>query len=73
MRVTLYAPTRTHWKTSKTRINNRPVIPKSLDEMWVALQEEWGKIDMEFINKLVDGMPDRAQAVHKAKGSSTKY
>ena len=61
------------WHRLKTRINQRPVRPKNLDEMWVALQEEWGKIDINFINNLVNSMPRCVQAVIKAKGSSTKY
>jgi transposase len=61
------------WHRLKTRINQRPVIPKNLDEMWVAIQEEWGKIEVDFINNLVNSMPRRVEAVIKAKGSSTKY
>jgi transposase len=61
------------WHRLKTRINGRPTIPKNLDEMWVAIQEEWEKIDVEFVNKLVESMPDRVEAVRKAKGGSTKY
>jgi hypothetical protein len=41
--------------------------------MWVAIQEEWEKIDVEFVNKLVMSMPDCVEAVRKAKGGSTKY
>jgi transposase len=61
------------WKRLKTRINQRPVRPKNLDELWVALQEEWEKIEVEFINSLVESMPNRVEAVLKAKGGSTKY
>ena len=61
------------WKQLKTRINRREVRPKTLDELWVAIQEEWGKITVDFINKLVDGMPKHVEAVLKAKGGSTKY
>lgn len=61
------------WHKLKTNINQRPVIPKNLDEMWVAIQEEWEKIRVEFINGLVESMPRRVQAVAKAKGGPTKY
>ena len=61
------------WKQLKTRINRREVQPKTLDELWVAIQEEWGKITVDFINKLVDGMPKCVEAVLKAKEGSTKY
>jgi transposase len=61
------------WHRLKTQINARPVISKNLDEMWVAIQEEWAKIEVEFINNLVDSMPDHVEAVRKARGGSTKY
>ena len=61
------------WTRLKTGINSRPAIPKDVDEMWTALQEEWAKIGVDFINSLVESMPRRAQAVAKAKGGSTKY
>jgi transposase len=61
------------WHKLKTRINSHPVIPKNLEEMWVVIQEEWAKIDLEFINGLVKSMPDRVEAVRKAKGGPTRY
>jgi transposase len=61
------------WKRLKTKINERPVQPKNIEELWVAIQEEWEKVDVEFINTLVKSMPDRVQAVLQAKGGSTKY
>jgi transposase len=61
------------WHRLKTRINRRLHIPKNVDEMWVALQEEWGKIEVEFINTLVDSMPNRVEAIRKARGGPTKY
>ena len=41
--------------------------------MWVAIQEEWEKSDVEFINSLIDSMPERTLAVWEAKGGHTKY
>ena len=38
-----------------------------------AMQEEWAKLDMEEVNKLIESMPRRLQAVIDAKGGSTKY
>jgi transposase len=61
------------WHRLKTRINARPVIPRNLEEMWVAIQEEWAKLRVDFINKLVGSMPNHVEAVRKAKGGSTKY
>ena len=61
------------WKHLKVKINNREIQPKTVDDMWEALLEEWGKIDAGFINSLIDSMPDRAEAVYEANGGSTKY
>jgi transposase len=61
------------WKRLKTLVNQRPTRPQNLDELWVALQEEWLKIDVEFINSLIESMPRRVAALYTSKGRSTKY
>lgn len=61
------------WKKLKTLVNQRPHLPRSLDDLWVALQEEWEKIDVDFINGLINSMPNRAQAVYRSRGGHTKY
>jgi transposase len=61
------------WRRLKVRINQRPIIPKDVEEMWVALQEEWGKIEVEFINQLANSMPECVEAVRKVRGGHTKY
>jgi hypothetical protein len=61
------------WMKLKVRINEREEVPKNVEQLWEALQEEWAKIDMEFINNLVHSMPDRVHAVYSAKGGPTKY
>ena len=53
------------WKQLKTLVNERPQRPRNLDELWVALQEEWEKIDLDFINSLVHSMPKHVRAVYK--------
>ena len=61
------------WKHLKVKINEWPDIPQNIEELWIALQEEWAKIDVEFINTLAESMPDCAKAVYKAKEGHTKY
>ena len=61
------------WKWLKVLVNKCPQHPRNLDELWLALQEEWEKIDLAFINSLVYSMPKCVQAVYSAKGGSTKY
>ena len=61
------------WKHLKVKVNQRPVRPQGIDQLWSVLLEEWEKIDIGFINCLIDSMSDHVQAVYKAKGGSTKY
>ena len=61
------------WKHLKVKINEQEVMPRNVDELWEALQEEWAKIDVEFINNLVKGMPKHAQTVYEVKEGHIKY
>jgi transposase len=61
------------WKHLKVMVNKRLVRPRNLEELWEALSEEWAKIDIEFINRLVESMPNRVQAVYSTQGGPTKY
>jgi transposase len=61
------------WKRLKVLVNRRPTRPRNPEELWIALQEEWLNIDIDFINSLIDSMPRRVKAVYEAKGKSTKY
>jgi transposase len=61
------------WKQLKILVNKHPTHPKNADELWVALQEEWLKIDIDFINVLIESMPHHVQALYNAKGGSMKY
>jgi transposase len=45
------------WKRLKIMVNKHPKHSKNAKELWVALQEEWVKIDIEFINSLIESMP----------------
>jgi transposase len=61
------------WKRLKVLVNERPNRPTNAEELWVALREEWLKIDINFINSLIDSMPRRTRAVYEAQGGPTKY
>jgi len=61
------------WHILRTNIRkHRPKVLKKEDLMH-ALEEEWEKLDIELLNRLIDSMPRRLQAVIDAKGGSTKY
>ena len=58
-----------HLATIKKR-NPRPMRKEDLKQ---ALKEEWAKIDMRKVNKLIDSMPRRLRVVIKAEGGTTHY
>ena len=61
------------WYLLKKQINKRKTIPRNVEELKQAILEEWEKIDIQTINKLIDSMPNCIQALLKAKGGPTKY
>ena len=61
------------WDALGRAINNREVIPQNLQELAVALREEWDAMPVDVINKLLDGMPRRLHALVRARGGLTRY
>ena len=61
------------WHYLDSKVRKRRPQPKNLDQLYEALQEEWKNIEPSYLRKLVHSMPDRCQAVVKAKGYWTKY
>lgn len=51
------------WARLKKAINHRGKPPKNAKEMCIWLQEEWLKINIDFINSLVFTMPNHVQEV----------
>lgn len=47
--------------------------PKNKAELFQILQEAWNAIPIDLLMKLSDSMPDRIEAVLKAKGYASKY
>ena len=48
-------------------------LPSNLEELWIALKEEWEKLDLGSILNLYSSVPHRVKALQCAKGSYTKY
>ena len=46
---------------------------KNLNELWLALKEEWESIPQSFVNKLYSSMPLRVCDLLKANGRHTRY
>lgn len=61
------------WHHLKVRIQARNPPPRNAEQLWSVLQEEWFAIDLEFIRKLYHSIPDRIEALYRAKGWWTKY
>jgi len=59
------------WEVLDRRIRTRTFTKTA--GLFKALQEEWTKITIDVLVKLVDSMPRRCQAVIDAKGYATKY
>ena len=61
------------WDTLDRAVRNRDIQPSNLDELARALQEEWRNIGQRAMNKLVESMPRRIQAVLDSRGGYTRY
>lgn len=61
------------WEQVKKAIYYRVDRASSLDDVFLIVQEEWAKIPVANMQKLVHSMPNRCKAVIKAQGCSTKY
>jgi len=59
------------WGTLKKNISR--LHPKTKDELWELLQDEWRKVDVNAILELYESIPRRLKAVIIAKGLHTKY
>ncbi|KAJ3518197.1 hypothetical protein NMY22_g13810 [Coprinellus aureogranulatus] len=45
------------WDEVDCRIQRREVQPRNLEELWVALQEEWVGLEVSYIRKLYESIP----------------
>ena len=65
-------PIETIWRIIKQRLKNRGLI---LDpaELRRAIEEEWGKITLDEINKAISTMPDRVTAINERNGLPIPY
>jgi transposase len=61
------------WQHLKKQLSQYETPAKGVWEMWERVAEEWGEIEPEVCQKLIESMPRRIGAVIKAKGGHTKY
>jgi transposase len=61
------------WNYLDYQVRKRKPLPKSKQELINAIKEEWKKISIETLHSLILSLPNRINAVIKAKGGHTKY
>lgn len=59
------------WEELKRRVKTQNYSNKNV--LFETLKNEWDKIPISRLQKLIDSMPERCKAVIKAKGYATKY
>lgn len=68
-----FSPIEHLWDELDRRVRRRPNIPRTRQELEVALQEEWRAIPMRIINTLIRSMPSRIKLGLEARGGHTRY
>jgi transposase len=61
------------WNELDRRIRKRPVLPRSADDLWTAIEEEWEGIPQSVCQNLIKTMPERIRDLRKAKGGFTRW
>ena len=60
------------WATLKRRMGHG-AAPTTVDELWERLERVWWAIEPDLCCRLVESMPDRVEAVIKARGGHTRF
>ena len=66
-------PIETLWAWLKHRLSDYDAPPTSIHSLWERVQDVWNGFTEDECNKLIESMPERIEAVLKAKGGYTKY
>lgn len=61
------------WSYLKQSVYSSNTPPSSIHELWQQVQDKWNEIPLDYIKELYGSMPNRIQAVKRAKGGHTKY
>lgn len=68
-----FSPIEHLWDELNRQVRRRPQQPESVAQLTQALQEEWQRIPMVRINRLIASMRRRCQAAIDNRGSFTRY
>ncbi|KAJ4450211.1 hypothetical protein ANN_01618 [Periplaneta americana] len=60
------------WDELDRRLRSREMRPTSIVQLSARLQEEWRRIPVDILHKLVDSMPDKVAAVTATRGGTTR-
>ena len=61
------------WSHLEQMVHARNPLPHNCDKVWGVLQEEWMRIDLDYITRLYDSILDQVDAIQKASGGETRY
>ena len=61
------------WSTLKANLKKRKRIPRTLDEVWAYVLEEWGLLKKDLLQGLADSMQERCEQVIAAHGGPTGH
>lgn len=61
------------WDQVDCQLRARFSLPSNLKQLWEVLQEEWAKLDIDYIQKLYESMLRRVAAVIETRGGHTRY
>jgi len=61
------------WEHLDRKIRARKTLAKSVTDLKQILMDEWEKLDLPTIRKLIESMPERVKTVLTTKGGPTKY
>ena len=61
------------WAELEHKVQCRDPHPTNIEELWVALQEEWETLQLSYREELYKSMPRQVNALGVAKGLYTKY
>lgn len=61
------------WDMLKRRIRSSPNPPETLSQLKTALLAAWEEIPQVDIKNIIKSMPDRMEAVIRARGGNTRY
>ena len=61
------------WDEMGRRLNQRPQVASTFEQLEQWVTEEWRQIQQSFIDHLVESMTRRVGAVIEARGRNTRY